>query len=290
MMGGKSKVYCLSDSKYFFSLVVNQTLSCICWHVQCIWQCAKSLLFGSDKCPQKQGNPAGLPSQAVPDSVCPGSVEVTANLQQALLCTRAVASAGSWAAWLSLLILFLTAQGQAQESTALHVGHAKRQHSSWAPYRCLLALAPELADTHLAIPPSFMPPCYEVTVERQKNKWAIRAKPLSSQNGSLCTRRASGAFVRAYCMNWWNELLLFIVHERFIFPSPLQVQTIINEEQNLDPWSSPTSFPAPFSLVASLCHWYSEIRSSCLIWLVIVPPLERNLILQKFKNWRVYPG
>lgn len=57
-------------------------------------------------------------------------VEVTATLQQALLCTRAVVSAGSWAAWLSLLILFLTAQGQTQESSALHVGHAKRQHSS----------------------------------------------------------------------------------------------------------------------------------------------------------------
>ena len=74
-------------------------------------------------------------------------------------CTGAVASAGSWVAWLSLLILFRTAQGQTQESTALHVGHAERQQSSPAPYRCLLALAPELADTHLAIHPDFMPPC-----------------------------------------------------------------------------------------------------------------------------------
>lgn len=90
----------------------------------------KSLLFGSDKCPQKQGNAAGLPSQAVPDAVCPGLMEVTANQKQVLLCTRAVASAGSWAAWHSLPILFLTAQGQTQESTAFHVGHAKRQHSS----------------------------------------------------------------------------------------------------------------------------------------------------------------
>lgn len=39
----------------------------------------------------------------------------------------------------------------------------------------------------------------EVTVERQKNKWAITAKPHSSQNLSLRIR-ASGAFVRVYCI------------------------------------------------------------------------------------------
>lgn len=93
--------------------------------------------------------------------VCSGSVEVAVkdNLKQALLGTGAVASAGSWVAWLSLLILFLTVQGQTQESAALHVGHAERQRSSPAPYRCLLAPAPELAATHLAIHPDFVPPC-----------------------------------------------------------------------------------------------------------------------------------
>lgn len=53
---------------FFFSLVVIQTLLCLCWHVQCIWQCAKSLLFGPVKCPPKQGNPADLTSWTMPNS------------------------------------------------------------------------------------------------------------------------------------------------------------------------------------------------------------------------------
>lgn len=195
----KSAVYCLSDSKYFFSLVVHQTLLCICWHVQCIWQCAKSLLFGSDKCPQKQGNPAGLPSQAVPDSVCGSDCYPTAGpaLHQGCgLCRE------------------LGCLAQPPHS----LPDCSRSDPGIQCPPCGPCQEAALFMSSLSLPPGpgprtgwysfgnaplFHASLLEVTVERVKNKWAIRAKPLSSQNISLCIR-ASGAFVWACCMNWWN--------------------------------------------------------------------------------------
>lgn len=90
--------------------------------------------------------------------------------------------------------------------------------------------------------PWFHASLLEVTVERQKNKWAIRAKPLSSQNISLCIRRASGAFVWASAwINWMNSSHLMNARDAspWHISSPLQVQIIISRKQDLDPWSCP---------------------------------------------------
>lgn len=160
----------LNFYSFFSSLVVNQTFLCVYWHVQCLWWHVKSLQFGSDKCPQNPGT-----QQTFQASVCFGSVEgtVKGNLQQALLCTGPVASAGSWVAWLSLLILFLAAQGQAQESTAFHMGHAERQQLSPAPSLSLLLGPGPRVGWYSFGNTAWVHVCL---LERQKNKWPIKSK------------------------------------------------------------------------------------------------------------------
>lgn len=96
----------------------------------------------------------------------------------------------------------------------------------------------------------------QVTGERQKYKWAIRANPLSSQNASLCITRASGTFVHAHCMSQFdgNAQLPFSTHKICISQvppsSPLRILIMTSRKQDFDPWS-PCTKPCPPSLLQS---------------------------------------
>lgn len=232
--------------------MVNQTLLCICWHVQCIWQCAKSLLFGSDKCPQKQGNPAGLPRQAVPDSVYPGLVEVTANLQQALLCTRAVALQGAGlpgsASSLSSWLLKVRPRNSLPSTWDMPRGSSLHElpiTASWPWPQNWLILIWQYPLFHASL--------LEVTVEREKQMGH------KSKTSLFPKCKSVHKSLWSICMSLLHEKMELTIYRTWEIYLPLcPPGTDYHKEQRgfrslvLSHQALP-SFPAPFSLVASLC-------------------------------------
>lgn len=196
--------------------MVNQTLLCICWHIQCIWQCANPCYLGQTSVLKNKAT-----QQAFQARLCQ-TLFALVWWKWLLTKSKSCSAPGLW----PLQGAGLPGTASPFSSWLLKVRPRNPLPSTWGmPRGSTLHEFPITASwpwpqnwliLTWQYPLISCLPARSHSGETEK-QMGHKKKPLSSQNISLCIR-ASEACVWAYCMNWWNECSYLLYMRDLSFP------------------------------------------------------------------------